>query len=148
MSNPKTRPPEKGYWKQHRRSLGCQASCADRQSDGRRAAVEFAERTASQFPRQPPGSKRPQWKNDSKASAALFLVGGGFGGGVHAVLGHFVCSTGKGLDFLTIKMIEGHAAFADGVTFFDGFGDVGLRKRLRHRQRPRAPRSFLSSENR
>ena len=47
---------------------------------------------------------------------------------MHAVLGHFVGSTGERLDFLTIKMIEGHAAFADGVTFFDGFGDVGLRK--------------------
>lgn len=55
-------------------------------------------------------------------------MGSGFGGGVHAVLGHFMCSTGEGLDFLTIKMIEGHAAFADGVTFFDGLGDVGLRE--------------------
>jgi len=55
-------------------------------------------------------------------------VGGGFGGGVHAMLGHFVGSTSEGLDFLTIKMIEGHAAFADGVTFFDGFGDVGFRE--------------------
>src|ERR1700694_1716227 len=47
---------------------------------------------------------------------------------MHAVLGHFVCSTGEGLDFLTIKMIEGHTAFADGVTFLDGFGDVSLRE--------------------
>jgi len=56
-------------------------------------------------------------------------VGGGFGGGVHAVLGNFVDPARGRFDALAVEMIEGDAAFADGVTFFDGFGDVGFRKR-------------------
>src|SRR5229473_2630716 len=53
-------------------------------------------------------------------------VGGGFGGGVHAVLGDFVDAAGGGLDALAIEMIEGDTAFADGVALFDGLGDVGF----------------------
>src|SRR5712692_8964595 len=56
-------------------------------------------------------------------------VGGGFGGGVHAVLGDFVDAAGGGLDALAIEMIEGHAALADGVALFDSFGDVGFGER-------------------
>src|SRR6266446_5783193 len=73
-----------------------------------------------------------------------FSVSGGFGGGVHAVLGDFVDAAGGRLDALAIEMIEGDAAFADGVALFDGFRDVSFRKGLPHRQRPRPPRSFLS----
>src|SRR6266849_7041677 len=58
-----------------------------------------------------------------------FSVSGGFGGGVHTVLGDFVDAAGGRLDALAVKMIEGHAAFADGVAFFDGFGDVGFGER-------------------
>src|SRR5260370_9175195 len=53
-------------------------------------------------------------------------VRSGFGGGVHAVLGHFVDAAGGRLDALAIEMIEWDAAFADGVALFDGFGDVGF----------------------
>ena len=58
---------------------------------------------------------------------ALSSVRGGFGGGVHAVLGDFVNAAGGGLNALAVKMIERNAALADGVALFDGFRDVGFR---------------------
>jgi hypothetical protein len=57
------------------------------------------------------------------------LVRGGFGGGVHAVLGDFVDAAGGRFNALTVEMIERDAAFADGIALFDGFGDVGFGKR-------------------
>src|SRR6266704_4869607 len=51
---------------------------------------------------------------------------GGFGGGVQAVLRDFVNAAGGRLDAPAVEMIERNAALADGVTLFDGFGDVGL----------------------
>ena len=62
---------------------------------------------------------------------------GGFGGGVHAVLGHFVDAAGGGLDALAIEMIEGHTAFADRVALFDCFRDVGFGECGRFDQRAR-----------
>src|SRR5258707_11782024 len=60
------------------------------------------------------------------ADECVQLVGGGFGGGVHAVLGDFVDTAGGRLDALAIEMIERDTAFADGVALFDGFGDVSF----------------------
>jgi len=54
------------------------------------------------------------------------LVGGGFGGGVHAVLGNFVDAAGGRLDALAEEMIERQAAFSDSVGFFDSFGYVNF----------------------
>src|SRR5258706_8954038 len=54
------------------------------------------------------------------------LVGGGFGGRVHAMLGDFVDAASGRLDALAVEMIERHAAFPDGVAFFDGFCNVGF----------------------
>ena len=54
---------------------------------------------------------------------------GGFGGGVHAVLRDFVDAAGGRLNALAIEMIEGDAAFADGVALFDGLGDIGFGQR-------------------
>src|SRR6202008_3384271 len=56
-------------------------------------------------------------------------VGGGFGGGVHAVLGDFVNTAGGRLDALAVEMIERNAAFADGAALFYGFGDRGFGER-------------------
>jgi hypothetical protein len=55
-----------------------------------------------------------------------FLVGAGFGGGVHAVLGDFVDAARRRFLVNAIKMIERARAFTDGVTFFDGLGHVGF----------------------
>ena len=57
-----------------------------------------------------------------------FLVSGGFGCRVHAVLGDFVDPASRRLNALAVEMVEGDAAFADGVAFFDGLGDVGFGK--------------------
>src|SRR5882762_7784424 len=57
------------------------------------------------------------------------LVGGGFGRGVHAVLGDFVDAAGGRFDALAVEMIERNAAFSDGVALFDGFGNVGFGER-------------------
>src|SRR5690348_7583073 len=56
----------------------------------------------------------------------LRSVSGGFGGGMQAVLRHFVDAAGRRLDALAIEMIERDAALADGVTLLDSHGDVGL----------------------
>src|SRR5437868_4175285 len=53
-------------------------------------------------------------------------MSGGFGGGVHAVLGDFVEAAGGRLDLVAIKMVEWDATFADRVALLDGFGYVGL----------------------
>jgi hypothetical protein len=54
------------------------------------------------------------------------LVGSRLGSGMHAVLRYFVEATGWWLDFVTIEMVEGHSAFADGVALLDGFRYVSL----------------------
>src|SRR5260370_26637051 len=98
----------------------------------------------SKAPRWRPSSLAASFPNDKKLDAetrrtqrtalrsaedlALFSVGGGFGGGMHAVLGDFVDAAGGGLDALAIEMIERNAAFADGIALLDPFGDVGLRQ--------------------
>ena len=46
-------------------------------------------------------------QNASKALAALFSVGRGFSGGVHAVLRDFVDAAGGRLDLLAEEMVEG-----------------------------------------
>jgi hypothetical protein len=53
-------------------------------------------------------------------------VGGGFGGGVHAVLGYFVDAAGGRLDLLAEKMIQRETAFSNGVGFFNGFRHIDL----------------------
>ena len=53
-------------------------------------------------------------------------MSGGFGGGVHAVLGDFVETAGGRLDLVAIKMVEWDATFADRIALLDGFGYVGL----------------------
>ena len=53
-------------------------------------------------------------------------MGGGFGGGVHAVLRDFVEAAGGWLDLVAVEMIEGDSAFADGVAFLDCLGYVGF----------------------
>jgi hypothetical protein len=53
-------------------------------------------------------------------------MGCGFGGGVHAVLRDFVEASGGRLDFVTIEMVKGHSALADGVTLLDGFRYISL----------------------
>ncbi len=53
-------------------------------------------------------------------------MSGGFGGGVHAVLGDFVDAAGGRFDALAVEMVKWDAAFANGVAFFYGFGDVGF----------------------
>src|SRR6266849_7916002 len=66
-----------------------------------------------------------------------FSVSGGFGGGVHTVLGDFVDAAGGRLDALAVEMIERDAAFADGIALFDGFGDVGFSERRSFDERTR-----------
>ena len=64
----------------------------------------------------------------AKSRFLLRSVRGGFGGGVHAVLGDFVDTARGRLDALAVEMIERDTAFADGVALFDGLGDVGFRE--------------------
>lgn len=70
-----------------------------------------------------------------RRAARVLLVGGGFGGGVHAVLGDFVDAAKCGLLGEAEELVEGAGAFADAVGAFDGFGyvrfreDYGLAKR-------------------
>lgn len=59
---------------------------------------------------------------------------GGFRGGVHSVLRHFVDSARGRLLVESEEMVERARAFADGVGFFDGLGDVSLRKNHRFLQ--------------
>src|SRR2546428_8407375 len=56
-------------------------------------------------------------------------VGGGFGGGVHAVLGNLVDAAGGRLDALAVEMIRRDPAPGHGVAFFDGLGGVSLGRR-------------------
>src|SRR5438445_4191562 len=63
---------------------------------------------------------------ERRGSSTRDSVSGGFGGGVHAVLGDFVEAAGGRLDLVAIKMVERDSTFADGVTLLDGFGYVGL----------------------
>ena len=56
-------------------------------------------------------------------------MGGGFGGGVHAVLRNFVEASRGRLDLVAIEMIEGDSAFANGVAFLDCLGYVGFGQR-------------------
>ena len=65
-----------------------------------------------------------------------FSVGGGLGSGMQAVLRHFVDAAQRGLGALAVEMIEGNAAFADGETLLDSFGDVSLGQRGSFEQRP------------
>src|SRR6266851_3783204 len=71
----------------------------------------------------------------SEASGAWFSVGGGFGGGMEAVLRHFVDAARGCLDALAIEVIERGAALADGIALFDGFGDVRFGESGRFEQR-------------
>ena len=50
-------------------------------------------------------------------------------GGVHPVGWQLVGAAGQRFNLQSIKMIEWHAAFAYGVAFFDGLGDVGFCER-------------------
>src|ERR1700722_9936720 len=56
----------------------------------------------------------------------FLLVGAGFGGGMHAVLGGFVDAARRRFLVNAVKMIERAGAFADGKTFFDLFRHVGF----------------------
>ncbi len=60
-------------------------------------------------------------------------MGGGFGGGMHAVLRDFVNAARGRLDLLAEKMIQRQTAFSNGIGFLDRFGyiDLGERSRLR-----------------
>jgi hypothetical protein len=53
-----------------------------------------------------------------------FLVGAGFGGGVHAVLRDFVDASRGGFLVNAVEMIERAWALSDGITFFDGLGHI------------------------
>src|SRR5206468_9577680 len=64
-----------------------------------------------------------------------FSVGGGLGSGMQAVLRHFVDAARRRLDALAVEMVERNASLADGVTLFDGFGDVRFRERRGFEQR-------------
>src|SRR5258706_8190309 len=57
----------------------------------------------------------------------FFLVAGF--GGMHPVGWQLVGASGECLNLQSIKMIKRHAALADGVALFDGFGYVGLGER-------------------
>src|SRR5260370_11602908 len=127
MPSPTIRQPERGYWKQRRRSSGCQTNCVDRRSDGRKAAGAFAEREALQLQRQPPVPRTAKCPRAAKASGALGSVGGGFGGGMQAVLRDFVDAAGGRLDALAVKMIERDAAFSAPRALLHCFCYVSLR---------------------
>src|SRR5256886_12557765 len=135
MPSPTIRSQETGYWKQRRRSSGRQTTCADRRSDDKKEAAAFVEsvRPRPQQLLQLQGTAK--YLRALKASGALCSVGGGFGRGVHAVLGNFVDAAGGRLDALAVEMIELDAALADGIALFDGFRDVGLGQRGRLEQR-------------
>src|SRR5258708_38590940 len=106
MPNPTIRPQETEYWKQHRRSSGCQANFADRRSGGRRAAAECAGQAGLRFlmQRRSPGTTK--CRRAAKAISALRSVSGGFGGGVHAGLGGFADAAGGGPEALALGMVQ------------------------------------------
>src|SRR5216683_918876 len=83
-----------------------QTSRVDRRSDGRKAAGAFAEREALQLQRQPPVPRTAKCPRAAKASGALGSVGGGFGGGMQAVLRDFVDAAGGRFNALPVKVIE------------------------------------------
>ena len=62
-------------------------------------------------------------------------MGGGFGGGMHAVLRDFVKAAGGWLDLVAIEMVERSSALADRVTLFDCFRDIGFGERRSFKQR-------------
>src|SRR6266567_4754001 len=135
MPSPTIRQPGRRYWKRRRRSWGCQTNCVDRRTDGRKAAEAFLGREALSLQRQPPVLRTAKCLRAAKASGALGSVGGGFGGGMQAVLRDFVDAAGGGLYALAVKMIERDAAFSDRVALLNGFGDVSLRQGRRFEQR-------------
>ena len=61
-----------------------------------------------------------------KVLTTWILVRGGFRGGMHAVLGDFVDTARGRLLVDAVDVVERTAPFSDGVTFFDGLGDVGF----------------------
>jgi len=63
----------------------------------------------------------------SSEYASFLLVGGGFGGGMHAVLRDFVNAARGGLYALAVEMIERDTAFSDRISFFNRLHDVGFR---------------------
>src|SRR5215471_784092 len=75
-----------------------------------------------------------QEKSHTKDKRRKILVSGRLRGGMHAVIRQFVRTTRERFDFQPVKMIERNSSFADGVTFFDGFGDVSLCERGRFKQ--------------
>ena len=66
-----------------------------------------------------------------------FSMGASLRGGVHAVLGDFVDAASGRLDALAVEMVEGDAAFADGIPLFNGHCDVGFGKSSGFQQRAR-----------
>ena len=62
----------------------------------------------------------------AKSQLLVHSVGGGVGGGMQAVLGHFVDAPRRRLNALAIEMVERDAAFADRVALLNGFCDVGF----------------------
>src|SRR6266702_6485425 len=136
MPSPTIRQPGRRYWRQRCRGSRCQANCVDRRIDDRKAAGVFADREALRLQRQSPVSRTAKWLRAAKASGALGSVGGGFGGGMQAVLGDFVDAAGGRFNALPVKVIERDAAFSDRVALLDGFGYVRLRQGRRFEQRP------------
>src|SRR6266700_4516245 len=136
MPSPTIRQPGRRYWRQRRRSWGCQTNCVDRRTDGRKAAGAFAEREALRLQQQSPVPRTAKCPRAAKASGALGSVGGGFGGGMQAVLRDFVDAASGRLDALAVKVIERDASFPDRIALLDGFGDVSLRQGRRFEQRP------------
>ena len=61
--------------------------------------------------------------------AHAFLVCGGFGGGMHAVLRDFVDAASGRLDLLAEEMIQRQTAFPNGIGFLYCFGHIDFGKR-------------------
>jgi hypothetical protein len=61
-------------------------------------------------------------------------VRGRFRRGVHPVLGHFVRAARQRLNLHTVKMVQGQAPLAHGISLLDRFHHVGLGQRRRFQQ--------------
>ena len=62
------------------------------------------------------------------------LVGGGFGGRMHAVLRHFVDAARRRFLVETEELVQGAGSFADLVGLFDRLGDISLGENHRFAQ--------------
>src|SRR5215831_10809565 len=56
------------------------------------------------------------------------LMRGGFGGGMHAMLRHFVDAPRRRVLMEAEELIERAGAFADWIGFLDRLGDISLRE--------------------